>query len=171
MARISLLERLLGQAYRLLPGMLVTAPAISEQAVARACWSAQFAASRSASVLAPSPAVEKGKNSTSALRLNSLRPSPALFLDNANGVVLQSDTLASDLLNRARPARRFVCFGQTRMVPLNSIAFLAITGNGLTVTEDLARRFNPCELDARCEDPEARPVPREISPTDRAATF
>src|SRR5262249_55444989 len=47
--------------------------------------------------------------------------------------------------------------GQTRMVPLNSAAFVAITGNGLTVTEDLARRMNPLELDARCEDPESRP--------------
>ena len=43
------------------------------------------------------------------------------------------------------------------MVPLNSTAFIAITGNGLTVTEDLARRFILCELDARCEDPESRP--------------
>jgi hypothetical protein len=47
--------------------------------------------------------------------------------------------------------------GQTRMVPLNSTAFVAVTGNGLTVAEDLARRFIPSELDARCEDPELRP--------------
>ena len=43
------------------------------------------------------------------------------------------------------------------MVPLNSAAFVAVTGNALTVTEDLARRFIVCELDARCEDPESRP--------------
>jgi hypothetical protein len=43
------------------------------------------------------------------------------------------------------------------MVPLNSTAFVAVTGNGLTVTEDLARRFILCELDARCKDPEVRP--------------
>ena len=43
------------------------------------------------------------------------------------------------------------------MVLLNSTAFIAVTGNGLTVTEDLARRFISCELDARCEDPESRP--------------
>jgi hypothetical protein len=41
-------------------------------------------------------------------------------------------------------------------VPLNSTAFIAITGNGLTVSGDLARRFLVCELDALCEDPEAR---------------
>jgi hypothetical protein len=65
-----------------------------------------------------------------------------------------SDTLASVLTER--PARVRV-LGETRMVPLNSTAFVALTGNGLTVTEDLARRFILCELDARCEDPESRP--------------
>jgi hypothetical protein len=34
---------------------------------------------------------------------------------------------------------------ETRMVPLNSTAFVALTGNGLSVTEDLARRFILCE--------------------------
>jgi hypothetical protein len=45
------------------------------------------------------------------------------------------------------------------MVDLNSTAFVAVTGNGLTVTEDLARRFILIELDARCEDPESRAFP------------
>jgi putative DNA primase/helicase len=79
---------------------------------------------------------------------------PALFLDNANGLALRSDTLASVLTER--PARVRV-LGRSLMVPLNSTAFIAVTGNGLTVTEDLARRFITCELDARCEDPESRP--------------
>jgi hypothetical protein len=78
---------------------------------------------------------------------------PALFLDNANGVALRSDTLASVLTER--PARVRI-LGQTRMMPLNATAFVAITGNGLTVTEDLARRFILCKLDAHCEDPESR---------------
>ena len=78
----------------------------------------------------------------------------ALFLDNANGIALKSDTLASVLTER--PARVRI-LGETRMVMLNTTAFVAITGNGLTVTEDLARRFIPCELDARCENPESRP--------------
>jgi hypothetical protein len=78
---------------------------------------------------------------------------PALFLDNVNATVLHSATLASLLTER--PARVRL-LGQTRMVALNSTAFVAITGNGLRVSEDLARRFVPCELDARCENPEAR---------------
>jgi hypothetical protein len=79
---------------------------------------------------------------------------PALFLDNVNGAVLRSDTLASVLTER--PARVRL-LGVSRMVVLNSTAFIAVTGNGLRVSEDLARRFNLCELDARCEDPETRP--------------
>jgi hypothetical protein len=42
------------------------------------------------------------------------------------------------------------------MVALNSAAFVAVTGNGLSISQDLARRFLPCELDAHCEDPETR---------------
>jgi hypothetical protein len=79
---------------------------------------------------------------------------PALFLDNMNGAVLRSETLASVLTER--PARVRL-LGQTRMVALNSTAFIAVTGNGLRVSEDLARRFDVCELDARCEAPETRP--------------
>ena len=79
---------------------------------------------------------------------------PTLYLDNANGVTLRSDTLASVLTER--PARVRV-LGRSQMVLLNSTAFVAATGNGLTVTEDLARRSIHCELDARCEDPELRP--------------
>ena len=79
---------------------------------------------------------------------------PVLFLDNVNGMALRSDTLASVLTER--PARVRL-LGQTRMVTLNSTAFIAMTGNGLTVSEDLARRFICCELDARCEAPKTRP--------------
>jgi hypothetical protein len=63
---------------------------------------------------------------------------PFLFLDNANGVALRSDLLASVLTER--PARIRI-LGKTQMIALNSTAFVAITGNGLSVTEDLARRF------------------------------
>jgi hypothetical protein len=79
---------------------------------------------------------------------------PALFLDNVNGAVLRSETLASVLTER--PARVRV-LGATRMVALNSTAFIGVTGNGLGVSEDLARRFVLCGLDAKCEDPETRP--------------
>jgi hypothetical protein len=76
-----------------------------------------------------------------------------IFLDNVNGTMLRSDTLASVLTERPTRVRRL---GRTGMVTLNSTAFIAVTGNGLTVSEDLARRFIISQLDAHCEDPEQR---------------
>ena len=82
-----------------------------------------------------------------------IEAAPILFLDNVNGTMLRSDTLASVLTERPTRVRML---GRTQMVALNSTAFIALTGNGLSVSEDLARRFIVCELDARCEDPEQR---------------
>jgi hypothetical protein len=48
------------------------------------------------------------------------------------------------------------------MVPLNASAFVILTGNGLTVSEDLARRFVAVDFDARTEDPELRPFATDI---------
>jgi hypothetical protein len=79
--------------------------------------------------------------------------SPTLFLDNINSTILRSDLLASVLTER--PAR-IRTLGSSRMATLNSTAFIAVTGNGLRVSEDLVRRFLVCELDARCENPEQR---------------
>jgi hypothetical protein len=82
-----------------------------------------------------------------------IEATPVLFLDNVNGTLLRSETLASILTERPARVRML---GKTGMVALNSTAFVAITGNGLAVSEDLARRFMFCELDARCESPESR---------------
>jgi hypothetical protein len=48
------------------------------------------------------------------------------------------------------------------MLPLNASALVILTGNGLTVSEDLSRRFIAVELDPRTEDPEARPFRNDI---------
>jgi hypothetical protein len=48
------------------------------------------------------------------------------------------------------------------MVPLNASAFVILTGNGLFVSEDLARRFITVDFDPRVEDPEARPFKTDI---------
>jgi hypothetical protein len=76
-----------------------------------------------------------------------------LFLDNANATALRSDLLASAITERPAAIR---LLGQSKTVPLNPTAFIAVTGNGLTVSEDLARRFLTVELDAGIEDPETR---------------
>ena len=48
------------------------------------------------------------------------------------------------------------------MVPLNASAMVILTGNGLTVSEDLARRFLAVDLDPGTEDPEARRFTTDI---------
>jgi hypothetical protein len=78
---------------------------------------------------------------------------PTLFLDNLNNQAFKSDLLASAITER--PARVRL-LGKSQSVPLNATAFIVLTGNGLTVSEDLARRFLTVELDPRTEDPEAR---------------
>ena len=83
-----------------------------------------------------------------------IKAAQVLFLDNFNSAMLRSEILASVLTERRACVRPL---GRTGMVVLNSTAFIAVTGNGLSVSEDLARRFMVTELDAQCEDPEQRP--------------
>jgi hypothetical protein len=85
--------------------------------------------------------------------------SPVLFLDNLNNKAFKSDLLASAITER--PARVRV-LGRSQMVPLNATAFVVLTGNGLSVSEDLARRFIAVEFDARTEDPETREFSTDI---------
>jgi hypothetical protein len=79
---------------------------------------------------------------------------PAIYLDNFNEETLESDTLASLLTED--PARVRV-LGQSKTVPLNTRAFVGITGNAVQIAEDMARRILPITLDARMENPEQRP--------------
>ena len=88
-----------------------------------------------------------------------MQGSPALFLDNLNNTAFKSDLLASAITER--PARVRL-LGKSQMVPLNASAFVILTGNGLTVSEDLARRFIAVDFDPRTEDPEARPFTTDI---------
>jgi hypothetical protein len=137
----------------LAPGLIVTAPSVS------GAGSGKGLLVRAISLIAfgirPRAFTTGGNRHELDKRLAAelIEAHPAVFLDNANGIALRSDTLASVLTERPACVR---LLGATRMVPLNSTAFIAITGNGLSVTEDLARRFILCELDARCEDPELR---------------
>jgi hypothetical protein len=151
---VSLLTACCRSSLDLAPGVLMTAPTLSgagsgKGLLVRAICTIAFGIQPRAFTMG-SDRQELDKRLAAEL----VEAQPVLFLDNANGVALRSDTLASVLTER--PARVRL-LGQTRMVPLNSTAFIAVTGNGLTVSEDLARRFICCELDARCEDPESRP--------------
>jgi hypothetical protein len=85
--------------------------------------------------------------------------SPCLFLDNLNNINLKSDLLASAITERPAKVR---VLGKSQMVMLNPTALVVLTGNGLTVSEDLARRFIEVNLDARMEDPESRAFKTDI---------
>jgi hypothetical protein len=79
--------------------------------------------------------------------------SPALFLDNLNNTSFKSNLLASAITERPASVR---ILGKSQMVPLNTSSFVILTGNALTVSEDLARRFIEVVFDAGTEDPEER---------------
>jgi hypothetical protein len=79
--------------------------------------------------------------------------SPMLFIDNLNNTALKSDLLASVLTERPTRAR---ILGKSEVRPLSTNAFVTVTGNGLSLSEDLARRFLMTELDSKSENPEAR---------------
>ena len=88
-----------------------------------------------------------------------IEASPVLFLDNLNNTTFKSDLLASVMTER--PARVRL-LGRSQMATLNTSAFVVLTGNGLSVSEDLARRFVTIDLDARTEDPEVRRFKSDI---------
>lgn len=138
----------------LAPGLIVTAPEVTgagagKGLIVRAICAIAYG-SQPAAFTCGHDRQELDKRLAAAL----LEAAPAVFLDNVNSTVLRSDTLASVLTER--PARVRI-MGLSEMAPLNSAAFIALTGNGLSVSEDLARRFLAVDLDPQCEDPDARP--------------
>jgi hypothetical protein len=138
----------------LAPGLLARAPDISGAGTGKglACKAACVIASgvRPIAFTQGHNEEEFDKRLSTAL----IQARPAVYLDNVNRVALRSDTLASALSERPASIR---IFGQTKDKLLNSSAFIVVTGNGLQITEDLARRFIEFLLDARVEDPESRP--------------
>jgi len=78
---------------------------------------------------------------------------PGIFLDNFNAKELKSDTLASVLTNNPAMVRPL---GVTGTLPLHVRTFIGITGNAVTIAEDMARRIINFHLDAQMEDPEQR---------------
>jgi hypothetical protein len=141
------------------PGLIVWAPALSgagtgKGLLMRALCAVAFGRAPRA-VTPGGTAEELEKRIASAL----MRAEPVLFLDNANGLTLRSDALASALTERPAEVR---ALGGNRMVALNPVAFVTVTGNGLAPSEDLVRRFVAVELDAGVEDPEARPFPGDL---------
>lgn len=140
----------------LAPGILITAPLISGAGTGKG--NLVRAISQIAFGLEPRAFTASGDCTELDKRISSalIEATPVLFLDNVNGEALRSDLLASVLTERRVDVRPL---GSSRMLPLCPSALVAVTGNGLGVSEDLARRFMVMNLDAGTEDPEARRFP------------
>ena len=107
-------------------------------------------------------AITAGPNSEELekrLAANLISGCSCVLIDNANSLLLKSDLLASVITENPSQIR---LLGQTRLVNTSTSCLIVITGNGLRVTEDLARRFMEVRLDAGMEDPETRPFAGDI---------
>ena len=102
---------------------------------------------------------KKGDEFEKRLTAELISGDAVVFFDNLNERELRSDLLASALTERPSRVR---ILGKTEMAPVNSSALIVLNGNGLSVAEDLARRFIAIEFDARTENPEAREFPFDI---------
>jgi hypothetical protein len=76
-----------------------------------------------------------------------------LFIDNVNARVLDCDTLASATTETHTSVRPL---GRSDVVRIRSRSFVALTGNGLTLSGDLVRRFIPVDIDPGMEMPSTR---------------
>jgi hypothetical protein len=150
----ALLTGVCRQSLELAPGFLCDAPSISGagtgkgQLVKAICVIASGV--RPAAFTSGHDAGEFDKRLTAAL----IEAHPAVFLDNFNSKELKSDILASALTENPAMVR---LMGHSKMVPLHVRTFIGITGNGLQIAEDMARRILACHLDAQMENPEAQP--------------
>lgn len=137
----------------LAPGIMIRAAALSGAGAGKGLLARCIAAI----AFGEQPAAVSGGSSREELEkriaAELMEAGPMLFLDNLNNRIFKSDLLASVITER--PARVRI-LGRSQMVPLNSSALVVLTGNGLALSEDLARRFMVIEFDPRTEDPEAR---------------
>jgi hypothetical protein len=136
----------------LAPGYLVRAPGHSGSGTGKGLLLRSICAI--AFGIRPRAFTKGGDHQELEKRLSSALTEQVVFLDNLNSSILRSETLDSALTERPAGAR---ILGRSRMVTLNSTAFVAVAGNGLSVSGDSVRRYIVCELDARCEHPEQRP--------------
>ncbi len=150
---VALLTAVCRPSLRLAPGVLVHAPAFSGAGTGKGLLvrviSAIAYGMHPRAMTAGGTLEELDKRLVAAL----ISAEQALFLDNVNGMALRSDALASAITERPAYVR---VLGSSTTRALNPVTFVVITGNGVVLSEDLARRFITIELDAGVEDPEAR---------------
>jgi hypothetical protein len=137
----------------LAPGLMISAPQFSGAGAGKGLLLRTLCAiafGRQPSAITAGATTEELEKRIAAALMGAIQ---ILFLDNINGTALKSDLLASAITENPAEIRPL---GHSRTVPLSSAAFIGVTGNGLSLSEDLARRFLMVQLDAGLEDPEAR---------------
>lgn len=152
-ALVALLTAVCRPSLQLAPGLAVAAPSYSgagsgKGLLVRALCVVAYGTAP-VTITAGANVEELEKRIASAL----MEATPAVMLDNLNATALRSATLESALTERPSYAR---VLGSNRIVALNATAFLCVTGNGLTLSSDTARRFLTVQLDAGIEEPETR---------------
>jgi len=144
----------------LAPGFIIRAPQLS--GVGTGKGQLVRAIARIAYGITPTPFTSSGDRSELDKRLTAaiVAAQQLIFIDNVNAEVLRSNLLAQVVTENPCSIRPFR--ENTKLVQIPTNTFLAITGNALRVSEDLARRFLVVDLDAGCEDPELRPFANEF---------
>jgi hypothetical protein len=151
---VSLMTAVCRASLILAPGILATAPAFSGAGTGKGLATKAICIIASgappSAFTAGHDTEEMDKRLTAAL----VDARPAIFLDNYNGKDLKSDILASALTENPCEVRPM---GQTAMVKLHTRTLIAMTGNDVRISEDMARRLIQTNYDAKCENPELRP--------------
>jgi putative DNA primase/helicase len=137
----------------LAPGFLYEAPTISGAGTGKGLLAKSLGIISSGAQPSAMTAGHNAQELDKRLVSAAIAACPVIYLDNFNEGMLQSDTLASFLTED--PARVRV-LGESRTVPLYTRTLVVITGNAVTISEDMARRVLKICIDAKMEDPEQR---------------
>jgi hypothetical protein len=147
----------------LAPALCVRAPAISGSGAGKGLLVRTIVAVATGgaptTVTAGHDAAELDKRLTGLL----FSGAPAVMVDNVNGTDLKSDALASVLTESPCTLRPL---GSSQLTTLSARPLIAMTGNGLGLSEDLVRRLLVCGLEPLTESPELRQF--DYDPTEVA---
>jgi|SRR5215469_4547002 hypothetical protein len=142
---------------RLAPGLMLVAPQRSGSGSGKGLLARAICLIAFGLRLAPFTPVKDKAELEKRISGELLEGGPALFIDNVNDAVLASPTLEGAMTERPFKVRPF---GTLKMLTLDSGPFIVVTGNGLSPSDDLVRRFGMFgRLDARMENPALRRFP------------
>ena len=150
---VGLMTAVCRQSLELAPGFLCNAPSGSGAGTGKGLLVKSMCIAGSGAKPAAFTSGHDSEEFDKRLTAAFIEARPAVFLDNFNAKELKSDILASVLTENPAMVR---VMGQTKNVPLHTRTFVAITGNGVVISEDMVRRLILCNLNANMPDPEQR---------------